>query len=159
MRNFDSTDEKDDLVLDVYGEKLHCDSQILSWNSKIFRAMIKESEGSSEICLKDSIPVEDLRELLHYLYSSCEPVNDHNFRELLHWGHTFEVNYIVRLCHQYMESLVLSRRITKALRIEFFLLSWKYSVEHLKNIYASREVYVGPPNCMKKIVENVGIPG
>ncbi|CAI4220322.1 unnamed protein product, partial [Auanema sp. JU1783] len=94
MRNFDSTDAKDDLVLDVDGVKLHCNSQILSRSSKIFRTMIEEGEVSSEICLKDSIPVEDLRELLHYLYSG-EPVDDHNFRQLLHWGEKFEVKHIV----------------------------------------------------------------
>ncbi|CAI4226888.1 unnamed protein product [Auanema sp. JU1783] len=90
MKNFDSRDEKDDLVLDVNGVKLHCHSQILSQNSEIFKTMIKENEGSSEICLKDSIPLEDLQELLHYLYLPCEPVDDHNFRQLLHWGHKFE---------------------------------------------------------------------
>ncbi|CAI4231634.1 unnamed protein product [Auanema sp. JU1783] len=56
MKNFDRTDTNEDLVLDVDGEKLHCHSQVLSWNSEIFRTMIKErnlfegfysSQGSS----------------------------------------------------------------------------------------------------------------
>ncbi|CAI4227250.1 unnamed protein product [Auanema sp. JU1783] len=42
MKNFDSADADEDLVLDVNGKKLHCHSQILSWNSKIFRTMIEE---------------------------------------------------------------------------------------------------------------------
>ncbi|CAI4220728.1 unnamed protein product, partial [Auanema sp. JU1783] len=68
MKNLDSADAKEDLVLDVDGEKLHCHSQILSWNSKIFKNMIEEGEVPSEICLKDMIPLLELRELLHYLY-------------------------------------------------------------------------------------------
>ncbi|CAI4220985.1 unnamed protein product [Auanema sp. JU1783] len=139
QKNLDSTDANEDLVLEVDGVKLHCHSPILSWNSEIFRAMIEEGKVSSEIYLKDTIPLLELRELLHYLYLPCEPVDDHNFRQLLHWGHKFEVKHVVQLCQHYMESLVLGPSITDAIRIEIFLLSWRYSVEHLKNIYARKE--------------------
>ncbi|CAI4226891.1 unnamed protein product [Auanema sp. JU1783] len=118
VKNFDSTDADEDLVLNVDGEKLHCHSQILSQNSTIFRDMIKGSQGSCEISLKDSIPVEDLRELLHYLYLPCEPVDDHNLRQLLHWGRKYTALEIP---------------------IEIFLLFWRY-IRHSKNYWVRETI-------------------
>ncbi|CAI4220983.1 unnamed protein product [Auanema sp. JU1783] len=152
----------------VDAHRSHLKSQILSWNSKIFKGLIGKNrkltdptlqsvsgnEAASEICLEDTIPVEDLRELLHYIYFPFEPVDEHNLKQLLHWGKKFEVNHIVQLCQQFMESMLKNPQTTEDSKREIFLLSWKYSIEPLKKIYAINVIPHNSAGWMKNIVRS-----
>ncbi|CAI4224675.1 unnamed protein product [Auanema sp. JU1783] len=148
---FENPISNEDVVLNVNGEKLHCHSQILSWNSKVFKAVIQKSRASCEIFLEEGIPVEDLRELLHYIYFPLEAVDEHNFRQLLHWGKKFEVNHIVQLCQQFMESVLRNPITTEEGKLEIFLLSWKYFVEPLKVVSGEVVFPSKPPDLMSTL--------
>ncbi|CAH1773706.1 unnamed protein product [Owenia fusiformis] len=119
LKDFSKADEFSDAVLIVEGQDLHVHRVYLAEWSPVFKQMFLKTTPKKKkyrLALTDK-NLEQIRELLHCIYSSQKPVTDENVYYLLQLAEEYQIIKVTERCELFLisqdpsvESLVLAQR-------------------------------------------------